>query len=144
MTKKQIKKNWHKENRPIVYNHFNGICQECHKKINVTDLWDIHHLTYNYKNKLYETDAIELIENNIIILICRKCHNYVHTAKDNNNPVHDKYTIENIGKCEICGRNEYRIFDRKRCEKLDKLMCRNCYLEHKKIVKFGIVQTKLF
>jgi hypothetical protein len=144
MKKKHIKKLWHIKNRSIVYNHFSGICQVCNKKINQNEKWDIHHITYDYFGKLYETEALELIKNKIIILICRKCHTEEHTAKDNLNPIHNKYKLENIGKCEYCGRLEHRIYDRKRGMNLEKLTCRNCFLKNKLIDKYGIIQTKLF
>jgi glycyl-tRNA synthetase (class II) len=133
---------WHKNNRPFVFNHFKGICQKCFNPI--TSKWDIHHLTYNYGGKLYDVLANELIEKNIIILVCRPCHNVIHTAKDNQNPIHNKFTLENRGICEICGRNERGIYDRKKHQNLNKLTCRVCYLENKKLTKTGIIQTSLF
>jgi hypothetical protein len=144
MKNKQIKRNWHKQNKNFVYNYFKKICQVCKKSIELGTKWDIHHLQYNYHKKIYETDAKELIEQNIIILICRKCHNEIHTAKDNNNPIHNQFTIENRGICELCNRNEHGIFNRKKCEKLEKLLCRKCYLENKILIKHKIIQIKLF
>jgi hypothetical protein len=92
--------------------------------------WDVHHLHYDInktsiKGKLYETDAKTLIEHNVITLLCRPCHDIEHTAKDPNNPQH----LENKYPCEICGRNERGIFSRKRNEKLDKLICRKCFVQ---------------
>lgn len=139
-----IKRNWHKQNRFFVYNYFEKICQVCKNIIPIHKKWDIHHLQYNYHKKIYETDAKELIENNIIILICRECHNIEHTAKDNNNPLHNKFTIENTGKCELCGRYEYGIYGRKIGEKLEKLLCRKCYIENKIFLKYKVIQNKLF
>jgi len=144
MNKKIIKKLWHKKNRIFVYNYFEKICQVCKKSIELGEKWDIHHLTYNYHKKIYETDIIELIENKIVILICRNCHTEVHTAKDNNNPIHNQFTLENIGKCDVCGRNEHGIFKRKQYEKLEKLLCRKCYLQNKILIKHKIIQIELF
>jgi len=140
-TNKQKKGLWHKKNRPAVFSYFKGICQVC--KTSIQEKWDIHHLHYDYKGKLYETDALELIENNVIILICRPCHNEVHTASDANNPIHNKFTIQNRFNCEVCGRNERGMLDRKRGMQLDRLMCRRCFLEHKAFLK-GATQIKLF
>lgn len=138
---KQKKGDWHKKNRPFVFEYFKGVCQVCQKPI--SQKWDIHHLQYNYKGKLYDTDALELIENNIIILICRPCHNEVHTAKDPNNPIHNQFTLQNRFNCEVCGRNERGMLDRKKGMNLEKLMCRICFLEYKSEKK-GAIQTKLF
>lgn len=134
-TRKQNRRRWHIENKPFVYEYYKGICQECLKLVN--DKWDIHHLSYNYKHgKLYETHAMELIENNIITLVCRTCHNKIHTADDPENKQH----MENKAPCEICGRVERGIFDRKKSENLDKLLCRKCWLNYKD----GVTQLTLF
>lgn len=126
---KQDKKKWHLENRDIVFNFFNGICQNCNLLINKNlMLWDVHHLHYHYKNRLYQTGALELIENNIITLVCRTCHDKIHTAVDKDNPQH----LENKYNCERCGKLEYGIFDRKKTQNLDKLLCRSCFLSLKK------------
>lgn len=133
MKYKEIKRKWHKDNKNFVFNYFKGICQTCEKKINLnTTKFDIHHLHYNLnktdiKGKLYEIDAKTLIENNVITLICRPCHNIEHTAKDPNNP----QKFENKYPCELCGNNEYGIFGRKKQQKLDKLICRKCFLKQK-------------
>ena len=142
LSPKQKRGLWHKNNRPCVYSHFDGICQSCLSSIR--GKWDIHHLTYDYGGKLYDVQAKELIEKNIITLVCRPCHNQIHTAKNNQNPIRNKFTIENRGTCEICGRNERGIFDRKKHQDLEKLTCRVCFLEKKKIYKTGIIQTSLF
>lgn len=101
-------------------------------------------MTYDYGGKLYDALANELIEKNIITLVCRPCHNQIHTAKNNENPIHNKFILENRGTCEICGRNERGIFDRKRHQNLEKLTCRVCFLEEKKFNKTGIIQLGLF
>ncbi len=123
--------NWHRDNRQFVFDYFKGVCQTC--KQGITTKWDIHHLHYNYKNILYDTSAKELIENNVITLICRYCHNIEHTAKDITNPKQ----YENRGSCEICGTNEYGIFGRKIQQQLEKLLCRKCFLLNKN----GVIQT---
>lgn len=115
--------NWHIENKPIVFEYFNGICQECKIKLEIVGKWDIHHFHYHYHGKLYETGALELIKNNVITLLCRPCHDVKHTAVDPNNPKH----LENKYPCEECGKNERGIFDRKKNEKLEKLLCRKCF-----------------
>jgi hypothetical protein len=130
MTDKKIRGNWHKENRPFVFKYFSGICQTCKKQIQ--GKFDIHHLHYNVsktslKGKLYELPAKDLIENGVITLICRPCHILEHTCKDINN----RKPLENTYPCEICGRNERGIFDRKTDQKLDKLLCRKCFLDDK-------------
>ena len=130
MTTKQKRRKWHDDNRDFVFDYFGGTCQVCKSKINIhITKWDVHHFHYNYKNRLYDTNAEELIENNVITLICRPCHDIEHTAKDSENPQH----LENKFPCEICGRLERGIFDRKRGEMLDKLLCRKCFLNSKKI-----------
>ena len=127
-TGKQKRRQWHKDNRDFVFNYFDGTCQVCKNKINkLTTKWDIHHFHYHYKNRLYDTDAKELIENNVITLICRPCHDKEHTAKDPDNPQH----LENKFPCEMCGRLERGIFDRKKGEGLDKLLCRKCFIDLK-------------
>jgi|SRR5690554_215825 len=135
LTAKQKKRKWHLDNKPFVFEYFNKTCQECKKPIN--GKWDIHHLTYHYKHgKLYESPAMELIENEIITLVCRPCHNIIHTADDPSNKQHN----ENKAPCEICGRIERGIFDRKKGENLDKLLCRRCWINY----KGGVTQTTLF
>lgn len=135
LTFKQKKHKWHNDSRPFVFKYFNGICQECNKPIE--GKWDIHHRAYHYKHgKIYEIPALELIENDIITLVCRPCHNKIHTADDPNN----KKQYENKAPCEICGRIERGIFDRKKGENLDKLLCRKCWLNYKQ----GVIQTTLF
>jgi hypothetical protein len=130
---KVIKKNWHRTNKNFVFNYFNGICQVCKLEINKNlTKFDIHHLHYNMnktpiKSRLYETDAKTLIENNVIVLICRKCHDIEHTAIDNQNPKQ----LENKTNCEICGKLEYGIFGRKKHQKLNQLLCRKCFLNPK-------------
>jgi 5-methylcytosine-specific restriction endonuclease McrA len=125
---KQKRRQWHKENKDFVFEHFNGVCQYCLKPINkLLTKWDVHHIHYHYKNKLYETPAIELIENNIIVLICRPCHDKEHTAVDPENPQH----LENKYPCENCGKVERGVFDRKRGANLDKLLCKKCFKELK-------------
>jgi len=137
MTNKKKRGLWHKKYKTFVFNYFKGICQVCQKPIQ--EKCDIHHLHYDYKGKLYETEALELIENNVITLVCRTCHNQLHTAI-NNVPVHDKFTLHNRFNCEICGRNERGILDRKNQQKLEKMMCRKCFLARKTNCK----QLKLF
>jgi hypothetical protein len=139
MSKRRL---WHQNNRDYVYSHFKGVCQYCFNS--VIGKWDIHHLSYDYGGKLYDVLAKELIENNIITLVCRPCHNKIHTAKDNQNPIHNKFVLENRGNCEICGRNERGVYKRKIHQNLEKLTCRVCFLEKKKINKTGIIQTSLF
>lgn len=135
LTHKQKRRKWHDENRPFVFKYFNGICQECKKPIG--SKWDIHHYQYHYKQgKIYETPALELIENNIITLVCRQCHDKIHTADNPDNKKHH----ENKAACENCGRIERGIFDRKKSENLDKLLCRECWLNYKQ----GLTQTTLF
>ncbi len=133
MTKKEKRRKWHTENKPIVFDYFDGVCQLCHKQIN--EKWDVHHLHYHY-DKLYETSAKELIENKVITLVCRTCHDKEHTVKDIDNPQH----LENKYYCSNCGRLERGIFDRKRAERLDKLLCRACYLNDKN----GVTQMAMF
>ncbi len=135
LTPKQKRRKWHQDNRPIVFKHFNGICQECNLPIQTK--WDIHHYIYNYKHgKLYENPALELIEKNIITLVCRPCHDNIHTAADPTN----KKQLENKAPCEVCGRVERGIFDRKRNQKLERLLCRDCWQND----KYGLTQTTLF
>ena len=135
MKLKQRKRKWHSDNKPFVFEYFNGTCQECNEPI--TGKWDIHHITYHYKyGKIYETPALELIKNGIITLVCRPCHDKIHTAEDPNNRKH----LENKAACDLCGRVERGIFDRKKGEKLDKLLCRKCWLNYKN----GVIQTRLF
>jgi hypothetical protein len=125
MATKNEKRKWHSENRPYVFEHFKGICQFCNSQINKhQSYWDIHHLTYHYNKPLYETEANELIENKIITLICRPCHNIEHTAKDPQNPQH----LENQYYCEKCGRLERGILQRKKLQNLEMILCRKCFL----------------
>ncbi|HAH26160.1 MAG TPA: hypothetical protein DCL77_20755 [Prolixibacteraceae bacterium] len=122
---KQIRRQWHIDNRDYVFNYFNGICQFCFKPIHrLTTKWDIHHIHYHYKNELYKTPAKELIENKVITLICRPCHDKEHTAVDPENP----QRLENKYPCDNCGKLERGIFARKKGENLDKLLCRKCFL----------------
>ena len=123
MNKKSKRRQWHKENKTFVFDYFKGICQVCFMPIGLNERCDIHHLVYSYKGKLYDTPALELIQNNIITLVCRSCHVRIHTAVDDANPQH----YENTGHCDICGILEKGIFDRKRTHNLDRLLCRNCY-----------------
>jgi hypothetical protein len=135
--------NWHKENKPLVYNYYKGVCQICKQNIDKNlQKWDIHHLHYNInktklKTKLYETDFLSLINNNMIILICRPCHTTIHTVKDPNNI----QILENSYFCQNCNKLEYGIINRKIHQKLDKYLCRKCFLLHKKI---NINQLSLF
>ncbi|MGQ3015004.1 MAG: hypothetical protein ACT6QS_14940 [Flavobacteriales bacterium] len=123
MKHKIKRRNWHKDNRPVVFEYFGGICQECKLQLTPIDKWDIHHIHYHYHGKLYETGALELIEKKVITLLCRPCHNVRHTAIDPDNPHH----LENKYPCEECGKNERGIFDRKKNENLEKLLCRKCF-----------------
>ena len=137
-TGKQKRLQWHADNKDFVFDYFDGTCQVCNNKIDkLTTTWDVHHLHYHYKNRLYDTPAKELIENNVITLLCRLCHDKEHTAIDPENPQH----LENKYPCENCGRLERGIFDRKKGEKLDKLLCRKCFRNSKKI---DVTQTTLF
>jgi late competence protein required for DNA uptake (superfamily II DNA/RNA helicase) len=72
---------------------------------------------------------MELIENGIITLVCRPCHDIIHTAKDINNP--NRSLLENKAACEFCGKLERGIFDRKKTCDIDKLLCRKCFLKEK-------------
>jgi len=128
LTGKQKRRQWHTDHKDFVFEHFNGTCQTCNIKINkLTTKWDVHHFHYNYHGRLYDTPALELIENKVITLICRPCHDKEHTAADPDNPQHG----ENKYPCENCGRLERGIFDRKKGEKLDKLLCRKCFRNQK-------------
>lgn len=132
---KLIKRKWHSENKHIVWNFFNGVCQECMQPI--TGKWDIHHLKYQWKHgSVYEAPADKLIEGNIITLVCRPCHNKIHTADDPHNP----QPLENQAPCENCGKGERGMIDRKKGEQLDKILCRSCYLNYKN----GVTQLTLF
>lgn len=139
-TAKQIRRQWHADNKTFVYNYFEGICQHCKQKIDInTTKFDIHHLHYNMnktplKSRLYETDAKLLIEHNVIILICRPCHTIEHTAKDPNNPKQ----YENSYPCDLCGKIERGIMDRKKFLNLPNFICKKCFKEHKK----GNLNTK--
>ncbi len=133
---KEKRRAWHQANRPVVYAHFLGVCQYCQLPIGTSGpLWDIHHLSYHYHGRLYDTAAAELIEAGIVTLICRPCHNQVHTAADPLAPQHG----ENRACCEQCGRSERGIMDRKQAESLPKLLCRACFLLHRQ----GLTQTRL-
>lgn len=133
---KEKKRNWHKSNKPTVYSFFCGVCQVCNHEIDPADKWDIHHLSYNYKNSVYDYAAQELIDNGIITLVCRRCHNDLHSVKD---PL-DVQPLENRYTCDICKKSERGIIDRRRYESLNQYLCRQCYLNH----RHGIVQLNLF
>lgn len=137
MTPKQKRRAWHDANRSVVYTHFGGICQYCHLPIGANGpKWDVHHLTYHYHNRLYDTPADELIAANVVTLICRQCHTQEHTATDPNTPQH----LENRASCERCGISERGIMDRKKHMNLPRLLCRQCFL----LDKEGLTQTSLF
>ena len=123
MSGKAKRRKWHKESKPIVFDFFKGTCQSCNRQLCSTDKWDIHHFHYNYNGKLYDTPALELIENKVITLLCRPCHDIRHTAIDPTNRQH----LENKFPCEKCGKVERGIFDRKKNQNLDKLLCRDCF-----------------
>ena len=131
---KQKRRKWHEENKMLVFEHFDGVCQICLNPI--VSKWDVHHLSYSYERKLYQTPALELIEKGIITLLCRPCHNKEHTASDPKNPKR----MENTAACEICGNFERGIFDRKRNLNLGQLLCKKCFRNQKK----GVVQLSLF
>ena len=128
------RRQWHTRNRMAVFAHFKGVCQVCN--VEISTKWDVHHLSYDYKKSVYAYDADELISNGIITLICRKCHNGVHTIGD----VDDRKPFENMMACEVCKKIERGIFDRRNYEALDKYLCRQCYLNHKR----GVTQLSLF
>jgi hypothetical protein len=137
MSRKGIKRQWHIDNKPYVWDHFKGVCQECKLSIPDNIKWDIHHIKYSFKTvSVYSVPASELIPLNIITLVCRPCHDQIHTASDINNPGR----LENKAPCEFCGRAERGMFDRKRSEKLDKLLCRTCFLNYRN----GVRQMTLF
>ena len=127
---------WHKTNKPLVFAHFQGICQHCQEEIK-TD-YVVHHFHYQYPNNVsvYDVGYLELIENNTITLLCDACHTIEHTAKDANNPKQ----LENMANCENCGRLEYGIFGRKKQQNLDKLLCRECFILNRE----GISQLSMF
>jgi len=129
MSNKSKRREWHKDNKPIVFGHFNGTCQNCQRQLTSNDKWDIHHIHYNYHGKLYDTIALELIENKVITLLCRPCHDIRHTAIDPEHP----QNLENKAPCEKCGKVERGIFDRKKNQKLEKLLCKICFQQWKKI-----------
>lgn len=131
---KQKRRKWHSENKASVFKYFDGVCQICFRKIDTK--CDVHHLSYSYEGKLYETSAIELIEKGIITLVCRPCHNKIHTADDPLNPQH----LENTAACENCGKFEKGIFDRKRIIGLSQLLCKQCYRNKRN----GVTQLTLF
>lgn len=137
LTSKQKRRAWHEANKPIVYAHFGGICQYCKLPIGANGpKWDVHHLSYHYHNRLYDTPAPELIAAGVITLICRLCHNKEHTAADPKNPQHG----ENRACCERCGVSERGIMERKKSAQLPQLLCRQCFLLNNK----GLTQTFLF
>ena len=123
MSGKAKRRLWHLSNKPFVFEYFNGTCQSCNRKVHPTEKWDIHHLHYNYKGKLYDTPALELIENKVITLLCRPCHDIVHTASDPDNPQY----LENKYPCDKCGKVERGIFDRKKKQNIDRLLCKDCF-----------------
>lgn len=123
MSGKGKRRQWHKDNKSFVFDFFEGVCQNCNRQLSSTDKWDIHHHHYNYNGKLYDTHALELIENKVITLLCRPCHDIRHTAIDPTNPQH----LENKYPCESCGKVERGIFDRKKNQNLDKLLCKKCF-----------------
>lgn len=131
---KQKRRKWHTENKLLVFKHFNGLCQICLQPIETR--WDVHHISYSYKGRLYETPALELIEKEIITLVCRPCHNKIHTASDSTNPGN----LENTAACEVCGKFEQGVFDRKRNLNSSQLLCKQCSRNQRK----GVVQLSLF
>jgi transcription elongation factor Elf1 len=139
-TGKQQRRQWHADNKDFVFDHFNGTCQICNNKIiRLTTKWDVHHYSYTYKGRLYhpDTTALELIENKIITLVCRPCHDKIHTAVDPEKPQH----LQNSYPCDCCGRLEKGVFDRKKSTNSDRLLCRKCFLDLKKA---DPAQTTLF
>jgi ribosomal protein S14 len=137
MTHKQKRRAWHDTNKPIVYAHFGGICQYCHLPIGANGpKWDVHHLTYNYHGRLYDTPADELIAAGVVTLICRPCHTQEHMADDPNNP----QPLENRAYCERCGNSERGILERRKQMKLPQLLCRQCF----RLDRAGLTQTSLF
>lgn len=136
MTTKQVKRFWHDLNRPFVYWYFSGICQECNKKI-YSEKWDVHHLNYDYPN-LYYAYWLELIENNVITLVHRNCHNKIHTGTVEE--IKDLTNLKNSTFCDWCGCSERGIFDRSKTLKTELLLCKKCFQNWKQ----GVQQLNLF
>lgn len=65
---------WHEIYRYSIYRHFNWECQNCKSKKRL----QVHHKTYRHKKGVYNITAEEAIEDDIVTLLCEKCHIEIH------------------------------------------------------------------
>ena len=76
MGQKQIKRNWHRENKVAAYKLTNGECSACGH----IGKFSIHHTSYNLVNgkSVYSFNFEELHKRRIVIVLCYTCHKKEH------------------------------------------------------------------
>ena len=135
-----LKIQWHLDNRKYVYDHFKGICQECKNQIFLND-FSIHHLTYLYNKPLCCTDALTLLNDNIITLVHKRCHKAIHTACCLEEYLDNKKRLKNLFYCSDCKKEiDPGAITRKKGFNTDGYICRKCFKSSKPIES----QYKLF
>lgn len=65
---------WHEIYRYSIYRHFNWECQNCKSKKRP----QVHHKTYRHKKGVYNITAEEAIKEDIVTVLCEKCHIEIH------------------------------------------------------------------
>ena len=120
---------WHLKNKTKAWNYAQKRCEECDK---LTTLYkgSIHHL--KYLSNCYEDDVcvIDMMDQDICMWLCRKCHRLVHLATSYEESLnnHEKKS----GYCTYCGRYAHACWDRAKTLQIRKCICRQCYEVHKR------------
>ena len=76
--RKLNKYSWHKNNKSVVFEHSAGVCERCNTETSIHG-GVVHHKTYNYKDSVYNYNAIELLQNKVIGWFCHDCHYWIHS-----------------------------------------------------------------
>lgn len=131
-------KKWHINNKALVLNHFDGICQNCSKKCVLYE-GCVHHKTYRNVNgaSVYEVPLIELFKNDVIIWVCHKCHREIHETEKIDQ------TSKVRSECSVCG-NSDGLMERSQLINFDKPLCKDCFRIMRDGKSLPLKQLKLF
>lgn len=131
-------KEWHKNNKVSVLNHFKGICQNC-SKICLIYEGCVHHTTYRNIDgiSVYEAPLVELLNRNIVIWICHKCHREIHETEAIDSVTKIRY------ECSVCGNNK-GLMERSELINFDKPLCKDCFRLMRDEKNLPLKQLKLF
>ena len=116
MGQKQIKRNWHRENKVAAYKLTNGECSACGH----IGKFSIHHTSYNLVNgkSVYSFEFEELHKRRIVIVLCYTCHKKEHLENE-----------KNIDYCFYCKKVTSKT--RSLSLKIPVTICKKCFKEKK-------------